>query len=184
MLRRMELGPVNVSAVVRNLKDLGRFIQFDRDGEHYLLAATFILRLRWKDAFRIQCKTETEERGKWYRLEKKQGFVESGDPVDIDAYIAKYVSGIAEGEDEDHQATPTGLAVTMWHDMAMGATLFERPAGGYIAVRDELLVMADAPVLKVAEIGDAVIVNEQFLIASMADEVWKDNIYIAKGALS
>lgn len=184
MLRKTELAPVSVKDVVRNLKDLGKFIQFDRDGEHYLVAATFILRLRWKDAFRIQCKTETEKRGVWYQTEKGKGFVESGDAVDLDTYLTQYASGIAEGEDEDRLTIPTGLAVTSWHDMPVGATLFERPSGGYIAVRDELLAMAAVPVLRVAEIGQAVIVNEQLLIASMADEVWKDNIYIAKGALS
>ena len=67
-----ELEPVNCAAAVRAIKDAGIFMLLDRDGCHYLVTEEFILQLRKKDAWKIQCKTETERRNVYY-VKKKGG---------------------------------------------------------------------------------------------------------------
>lgn len=178
MIAKSELDWVNVGKVVRNLKDIGRFIQFDRDGEHYLLTDSFILRLRWADAFRIQCKTETEHRGVWYQTEKGKGFVESQHTADIDAYLEKYIGGIVEAEDPVRSAEPTGLDITMYRDVPTSVMLFFNPTGGYIAVRRELMEMLKGSIRAIDMLPNAIVINGQFYVAAMQDAIWRENKFI------
>ena len=67
-----DLEPVNCAAAIRAIKDAGIFMLLDRDGCHYLVTEEFILQLRKKDAWKIQCKTETERRNVYY-VKKKGG---------------------------------------------------------------------------------------------------------------
>lgn len=56
-----KLQPVKISAVVRAVKEQGVCMLIDRDDEYYLVTGDFILKLRRKDMWRIQCKLEIQE---------------------------------------------------------------------------------------------------------------------------
>ena len=178
MIAKNELDWVDVGKVVRNLKDIGRFIQFDRDGERYLLTDALILRLRWADAVKIQCKTETERRGVWYQTEKGKGFVESPPPADVDAYLEKYIGGMVEAEDPVRSTKPTGLDITLYHDVPTSAMLFFNETGGYIAVRRDFVEMVKGPIRAIDMLPNAIVINGQFYLAAMQDAIWEENEFI------
>ena len=107
-----ELEPVNCAVAVRAIKDAGIFMLLDRDGCHYLVTEEFILQLRKKDAWKIQCKTETERRNVYY-VKKKGGWEESPKIANPDAVLVRYESYISQAANRGEPLAATGIIVPL-----------------------------------------------------------------------
>ena len=109
------IGATNIAAAVRAIKHQGLFMMFDRDEAHYIATRQFFLRLRTRDAWRIQCRLEIEHRGRWYQ--KIEGhFYESDRKPEIEKFLIMYQGWMQK---ETHQIAPIGLTLEKF-----GARLF------------------------------------------------------------
>lgn len=122
------IGATNVAAAVRAIKHQGLFMMFDRDNTHYLATRQFFLKLRTRDAWRIQCRLEIEHRGRWYQ--KFEGhFYESDRKPEIEKFIEIYEGWLQRASVD---IAPIGLTLEKF-----GARLFAGD-GGYTAIDSEL----------------------------------------------
>ncbi|WP_314904988.1 hypothetical protein [Selenomonas artemidis] len=178
MKSEKELDFINVGKTAEAMKSAGFFIMFEHGGNHYAMTETFILRLRPRDAFRLQCKLEVECFGVWYQ--RVRGCTVTADrKAEIETYAAKYETLISEALNRGETLTPTGLTVDSFNDCAVDAALF---AGehGYAAIRNRLLEMLGIGSPEIVRAGDTVVVNGSQVIAVLNDPVWQENPYVAK----
>ena len=169
-----KIKQVNCAAVVRAVKDAGCFMLLDRDDGHYLVTEYFMLRLRKRDAFRIQCKLEVEHRNVYYyRIKSK--WVQSAKKANCDESLETYLSWVAQGQ-IGKILNPTGVAVVLYEDVPMDGRLY---AGedGYTLVRGDYLEML-GETRELVRVGDMIIVNGCHVLAIMQDDAWRANEYI------
>lgn len=171
-----KIEPVNCAAVVRAVKDAGHFMLLDRDGEHYIVTEYFMLHLRKRDAFRIQCKLEVEHRNVYYcRIKKK--WVQANEAPHCDNVLERYQTWISQGR-TGNELTPTGVAVVLYEDIPMDGRLYAG-GDGYTLVRGDYLEML-GNTLELARTGDIITVNNCHVISVMQDDAWKDNSFIVQ----
>ena len=65
-MQEKEIPSVKTSAVARAVKEIGQFMLMDMDEGCFLVTERFILQLKRRDAWRIQCKLEVERRNIYY----------------------------------------------------------------------------------------------------------------------
>jgi len=172
-----KLQPVKISAVVRAVKEQGVCMLIDRDDEYYLVTGNFILKLRRKDMWRIQCKLEIEKRNVYMGHTKEAGWVQTTTEPKCAEVVEKYISWI------DRAAgipllSPTGVAVTMYNDIKMDGQLYAG-ADGFVLIRGDYLDMIPGKP-ELVRLEDYVIVNDTHVITTMLDDAWQDNPYIRK----
>lgn len=171
-----KIEQVNCSGVVRAVKDAGMFMLLDREGGHYLVTEYFMLHLRKRDAFRIQCKLEVEHRNVYYcRIKSK--WVQSSKQPSIDDILETYQSWTAQSKTGEI-LTPTGVAVVLYEDMPMDGRLYAG-GGGYTLVRGDYLEML-GETRELVRVGDMIIINDCHVVSIMHDDAWKNNSFIVQ----
>jgi hypothetical protein len=172
-----ELEPVNCAVAVRAIKDAGIFMLLDRDGCHYLVTEEFILQLRKKDAWKIQCKTETERRNVYY-VKKKGGWEESPKIANPDAVLVRYESYISQAANRGEPLAATGITITSHEGIQMAGVLYAGETG-YALVNGEHLAMLLGKIY-LQRVGDAVVANGTQVLSLMQDTAWKENSFIVQ----
>ena len=180
MLNEEGIDFLNIPQVLRAVKGEGKFIQVERDGANYLVTPHVMLRLREKDAFRLQCKTETRRRNVWYTMAKST-WTEDDKKATIDAYLEHYRQWTAEADDRGIDIIPTGLFLSNSDGMKIDASIYVGD-GGYTLVRMEHLQMIAAGTYECRRIGDNIVVNGNQVIAIVKDEIWQDNPFLVREA--
>ena len=171
-----KIEPVNCAAVVRAVKDAGAFALMDWMGEHFVVTESFILMLRKRDAFKIQCKLEVEKRNCYYEKEKSK-WVESGKLFDGAAVWEKYHSTILLAESKE-ELTPTGVAIIAYDSYPMNGILYAG-ADGYSLLRGDYLNMI-CTCLEIVRLGEMVVINGSHIVALMVDDAWKQNSFVVQ----
>ena len=172
-----KLQPVKISAVVRAVKEQGVCMLIDRDDEYYLVTGNFILKLRRKDMWRIQCKLEIEKRNVYMGHTKEAGWVQTTTEPKCAEVVEKYISLIEQAAARP-LLQPTGIAITMYHDIEMDGRLYHG-ADGFALIRGDYLDMLDNK-LSLARAGDMVVVNEAHVLSILPDDAWAYNKFICK----
>lgn len=172
-----ELEPVNCAVAVRAIKDAGIFMLLDRDGCHYLVTEEFILQLRKRDAWKIQCKTETERRNVYY-VKKKGGWEESPKIANPDAVLVRYESYISQAANRGEPLAATGITITSHEGIQMAGVLYAGETG-YALVNGEHLAMLLGKIY-LQRVGDAVVANGTQVLSLMQDTAWKENSFIVQ----
>ena len=170
-----ELDPVNVGSVVREIKQLGRFVLLDRDGCHYVFTEYFAIQLRESDAWKIQCKLEVKSRGKWY-MKATHGWQESPNQGNTEEMLEKFLSMISQAGQGGEEVTPTGIAIESYEDTYVGGVLYAG-GSGFTCVRDVYLTMLPDRKI-VTRVGEMAVVNQMAVLTLMQDEVWSENPWI------
>ena len=164
------IGATNVAAAVRAIKHQGLFMMFDRDNTHYLATRQFFLKLRTRDAWRIQCRLEIEHRGRWYQ--KFEGnFYESDRKPEIEKFIEIYEGWLQRASVD---IAPIGLTLEKF-----GARLFAGD-GGYTAIDSELLAMVDIDQEEttIRRAGNLVIIDDTQVLGIINDEETRQNAFL------
>lgn len=172
-----KLDAVHISAVVRAVKEQGVCMLMDMDEEHYLVTGNFILKLRRRDAWRIQCKLEIEKRNVYCGYTKEAGWVQSNKPADCHAVLEKYLSWVNQAAN-NWEASPTGVAVILYDGYPMDGRLYY-DKDGFTLIRGDYLDMLDNK-LSLARAGDMVVVNEAHILSILPDDAWAYNKFICK----
>lgn len=171
---------MDITQVLRAIKGEGEFIQIERDGAHYLLTPHVMLRLREKDAFKVQCRTETRRRGLWY-TRAKSSWVENDKPADIEKYLEKYEAWTAQAADRGIDIIPTGLFLANSDGMKIDASVYVGE-GGYTLVREEHLAMIAAGKYECRRVDGNIVVNGNQIIAVVRDKIWEENPFLVREA--
>lgn len=173
----IDLAPVNVVTVARLVKAQKQFILFSRDGDEFIMTASFMLRLRRYDAFLLQCKLEIEERGIWYEV-TKEGTIGSGRRADPAQYIEMYAKWITHAA-SDPPLLNTGITISEFNGGPCDVRLLAG-ADGYVAIQGEYLTMVPAPKDFRRGSTETVVIDGAHVIAKMSDEIWRRNSFITR----
>ena len=172
-----KLQPVKISAVVRAVKEQGVCMLIDRDDEYYLVTGNFILKLRRKDMWRIQCKLEIEKRNVYMGHTKEAGWVQTTTEPKCAEVVEKYISLIEQAAARP-LLQPTGIAITMYHDIEMDGRLYHG-ADGFALIHGGYLDMIPGKP-ELVRLEDYVVVNDTHVITIMLDDAWQENQYVTK----
>lgn len=170
-----KLEPVNCAAAVRAIKDAGIFMLLDRDACHYLVTEEFILQLRKKDAWKIQCKTETERRNAYY-VKKKGGWKESSKIARPDDVLTRYESYISQAANHGETLAATGITITSHNGLPMDGVLYAGKTGYALVNGDHLAILPGK--IHLQRVGDAVVAKGTQVLSLMQDTAWKENSFI------
>ena len=171
-----KLDFMNIKQVANMAKAAGQFILFDHEKAHYITTTHFMLQLRRRDAFLLQCKLEIEQRGIWY-TETKKGLVGNSKKAELFQYVEKYVSWTGQAESSGESLTPTGILLQTFQDTPLNGQLYAG-ADGYTVIRADLLAMLHDTPKDLRRVGDNVVINGRQVVAALQDVAWKDNPYI------
>lgn len=180
MQNEEDIDFMDITQVLRVLKDEGSFIQIERDGANWLVTPHVMLRLREKDAFKVQCRTETRRRGVWYSRAKSV-WSEYDKKVETDAYLERYGAWTAEAADRGIDIIPTGLFLADSNGTKVDSSIYVG-AGGYTLVRQDHLAMIAAGKYECRRIDNTIVVNGNQIIATVKDSIWQENPFLAREA--
>ena len=170
-------GLINVKQAVAMAKAAGKFLLFEREGEHYFVTLNFMLHLNPKDAFKLRCKLDIEQLGYWCEIQKGET-VQGTVPVDTEKFYADYVGWILQAENVGQPLTLTGLMIAEYNHQET-QYLLAVGMGGYTALPKGQLAMIVAGG-DMRRVGHYVVVDGQQVIGVMPDEVWRGTPYLVK----
>lgn len=170
-------GPINVKQAVTMAKAAGKFLLFERDGEHYFVTMNFMLHVNPKDAFKLRCKLDIEQLGYWCEIQKGET-VQGMIAVDTEKFYADYIGWILQAENVGEPLALTGLMIAEYNHQETQYLLAAGP-GGYTALQkgQVAMILAGGDMRRV---GHYVVVDGQQVIGVMPDEVWRGTPYLVK----
>ena len=169
-----KIDPVACAQVVAMVKEIGTFMLCDRDGCHYLITEHFVLQLKHRDAWKIQCKLEIEKRNVFYQR-VKSGWTQSPKAAQIEAMLEKYQSWTGQAKTGD-VLTPTGVEIVLYEDTPVDGVLYAG-GNGYALIRENYLAMLTNR-KELVRVGEMVVVNGSAVVSLMQDEIWQENSFV------
>ena len=173
-MQEYELAPVHTGQAIRMLKEAGAFMLLDHNERHYLVTEYFILQLKPRDAWLIQCGMAVEKRNCYYVKIKKE-WQEANKAADAEAVVERYLSLQTQAE-HNPMLYWTGVAIVQYRNMAMDGRLYAG-MGNYTLLRADYLDMIPGT-LKIVRVGDMAVVNGQHVLTTMPDDAWQENDFI------
>ncbi|WP_337774544.1 hypothetical protein [Mitsuokella jalaludinii] len=173
-MQELELLPVKTGKVLKMLKECGAFMLLDHNDSHYLVTEYFILQLRERDAWLIQCGMAVEQRNRYYVKIKKE-WQESMKPAEADAVVTRYESLVTQAAAK----TPsywTGITIARHHDTEMDGRLFVSREGYALLRGDYLEMVGDG--LPIVCVGGAAVAGGQHVLTLLPDDAWQENDFI------
>lgn len=168
-------GNINVKQAAAMAKAAGKFLLFEREGEHYFVTPNFMLHVNPKDAFQLRCKLNIEALCVWCEI-KKGETVQGTNPVDTEKYYADYMGWILSAEAHGEPLAMTGLMIAEYNHFET-QYLLAVGAGGYTALQKGQMEMVLAGG-GMRRVGHYVVVDGQQVIGVMPDEVWRGTPYL------
>ena len=177
MQQEKEIPSVKTSAVARAVKEIGQFMLMDIDEGCFLVTERFILQLKRRDAWRIQCKLGGERR-KIYYNKVKSNWIPSDKKPDCRGILENYISIVGQSMAETAEVlSPTGLAVVLYRGMPMDGRLYAGMDSGFTLVQGDYLDML-GECTSLIRVGDFVIANGFYALSLLWDAAWAENPYI------
>ena len=170
-------GFINVKQAVNMAKAAGKFLLFEREGEHYFVTLNFMLHLNPKDAFKLRCKLDIEQLGYWCEI-KKGETIQGPAPVDTEKFYMDYMEHVFSAENVGVPLALTGLMIAEYNHHETQYLLAVGP-GGYTALQKGQVEMIIA-CGEMRRVGNVVVVDGQNVIGVMPDEVWRRTPYLVK----
>lgn len=170
-------GFINVKQAVNMAKAAGKFLLFEREGEHYFVTLNFMLHLNPKDAFKLRCKLDIEQLGYWCEI-KKGETIQGPVPVDTEKFYMGYMEQVFSAENVGEPLTLTGLMIAEYNHHETQYLLAVGP-GGYTALQKGQVEMIIAGG-DMRRVGHYVVIDGQQVIGVMPDEVWRGTPYLVK----
>lgn len=170
-----EPGFINVKQTAAMAKAAGKFVLFEREGEHYFVMPNFMLRLNPKDAFKLRCKLDIEQLGYWCEI-KKGETIQGTSPVDMETYYGDYMGWILQAENVGVPLKLTGLMIVEYNHFETQYLLAVGP-GGYTALQKGQVEMIIAGG-EMRRVGNYAVVDGQQVIGVMPDDVWRGTPYL------
>lgn len=171
----METGYINVKQAAAMAKAAGKFVLFEREGEHFFVTPNFMLHLNPKDAFKLRCKLDIEKVGVWCEFAKGET-IRGTSPVDAEKFYGEYMGRILSAENLGEPLTMTGLMIAEYNHQET-QYLLAVGMGGYTALpKGQLAMILGGGELR--RVGHYVVVDGQQVIGVMPDDVWRETPYL------
>ncbi len=170
-----EPGYINVKQTAAMAKAAGKFVLFEREGEHYFVTPNFMLHLNPKDAFQLRCKLNIELLSVWCEFAKGET-IQGTNPVDTEKYYADYMGWVLSAEDKGEPIKLTGLMIVEYNHFDVQYLLAAGP-GGYTALQkgQAEMILAGG---EMRRIGNYAVLDGQQVIGVMPDDVWRGTPYL------
>ncbi len=161
---------VSINEVAKQCKKIGEFIMFKCKSGNLLVTNKFVLNLTIEQFWKVQCKLEIPELGKWY-TQGKGKVEESNREVEIEKLERQYLQWItAEGRILEY----TQLILLSQYYIYTEAS---NNNGLFTALSCNLVNMIINTSNK-RRVGDIAIIDTYHVISVAKDDIWRENEFL------